>query len=102
MGSAIADMQGNEIESATPISAANFVVDETVPTLEQFSLNMSSGILSLTFSEAVRAASLNASRIVLQDSARAFVSVAGQAPDYSYTLTGGSVPLPTALFWIWN
>jgi hypothetical protein len=92
--SAIADMQGNEIESATPISAANFVVDETVPTLEQFSLNMSSGILSLTFSEAVRAASLNASRIVLQDSARAFVSVAGQAPDYSYTLTGGSVGSP--------
>ena len=83
-GSALTDLAGNPIIAIrvpNPFPASMFNPDLDPPSLRAFSLDMNTGILSLTFSEAVDAGSLTASGITLHST---------QMPDssrQSYTLT---------------
>lgn len=80
---AISDMASNQIEAVTQ-QVLNFTADRIAPTFLSFDLDLNEGILSLTFSETVRADSLNFSQISFQDqSDRAF------AINF-YALTNGS------------
>jgi hypothetical protein len=84
----IDDIFGRDIVSITNgngLQASAVVVDSTNPTLTQFSLNMSSGLLSLTFSESVNSTTLEATALTLQSAAN--LSSSGAT---SFTLTSGS------------
>jgi hypothetical protein len=68
---AIKDMSGNSIDNAnestfTAFNLLSFVEDTTNPTLQNFYLNMSSGILRLIFSETVDVDTLAINKISLQ------------------------------------
>ena len=84
---AIADMNNNSVLAAvngTALSVIDFVPDETRPELTDFSLDMDTGMLMLTFSETVQSGTLNISVITLQSDANSTVN---------YTLTHGAPPL---------
>ena len=72
MPQAIRDMNDNlvtPINDGSALIAANFIPDETPPTLTDFSVDMDEGHLVLTFDETVRADTLNISALTLLDSA---------------------------------
>lgn len=82
--SAVVDMNGNRmapISSSEALAVAFLIPDFTPPELVSFSLDIGSGVLTLTFSETVDAASFNFSGITL---------INGQVSTASYRLTGGS------------
>ena len=70
---------------ADALAVANYTKDRTPPTLTSYSLDMDAGELSLTFIEPVRASSLDARDIVLQN------NVTETASRFSCTLTATTV-----------
>jgi len=87
----ISDYQGNAMAVPAKFPAGDHIADTTKPTLVSFSIEMTDEELTLTFSEAVNALSLQATGLTLQDSKQAFVSSASSAPDYAHRLQGGIV-----------
>lgn len=63
----IHDMNGNFINSIPPHNATQlyFIADSTEPTLQNFTLDMDSGYLNLTFDEVVVGGTLNPSLVVI-------------------------------------
>ena len=91
---AVLDMNNNPIV-ATGLSFPGFVVqqllrDETQPELEAFDLNMDRAQLTLSFSEVVDPASLNASALCLHPTSNSSSSSSSSSSRYSWCLTGGS------------
>ena len=90
---AIDDMEGNpiiQIPETSGLQVSNFTQDFTRPTLMQFSLDVDSGVLLLTFSETVNASSLNISQLTLQSGETSTTSLMytlneGFYPKYSYS-----------------
>ena len=75
--SLIQDMNGNTIvgiPTEEAEQAYNFIPDTTKPVLRAFSLNLTSDILSLSFSETVSAITFNQTSFTLHDSPDGFVS----------------------------
>ena len=61
------DMAGNAITASTVgLAAASVFDDDVTPTLKRFGLNVTSGVLTLVFSEIVQTATLNTDFISLQ------------------------------------
>jgi hypothetical protein len=89
---AVFDMNGNgiiPIPSSDALLASVFIADRTSPSLLSFSLDIASGVLTLTFSETVSGASFTASAITLVNGQVSMID--GQLqPTANYTLTGGS------------
>ena len=92
-GDFIRDVYANAV-IPVPLSAAllvsSFTSDVTPPSLLSFSMNMTSGILSMTFSEPVNVASFLFSGITLLSGLPTNHSV----PVSNYTLTNGTVVSP--------
>uniref|UniRef100_A0A1X7V1F8 Uncharacterized protein n=1 Tax=Amphimedon queenslandica TaxID=400682 RepID=A0A1X7V1F8_AMPQE len=86
----VLDMNGVSFSNVSSVRVSTFINDTTSPTLDSFSLDLNSGIISLTFSETVDSTSIDVSTIQL---------LAG--PDdlfnetVSYSLTPGSLPIGT-------
>jgi hypothetical protein len=67
----ISDMSGNNIAAVANLNATevnSYTADNTAPTAEGFNLQLSAGVLVVTFSESVFTSSLNVSRFIIQDS----------------------------------
>jgi hypothetical protein len=100
--SAVVDMNGNRmapISSSHAVIVTSLIPDFTRPVLVSFSLDIGSGVLTLTFSETVAAATFNFSAITLFNGQSSMVngSLLNQ-PTASYRLTGGSwSPFPSAV-----
>ena len=77
---AITDMAGNVLSAGDVLRAEDFNFDEAAPVLNEFVLNMDTGLLTLYFDEPVQARDLTA--LTFQDSTEAMVT---------YQLTGGVV-----------
>jgi len=88
--SAIKDMAGLSvvaISDGSAVQAISYVSDTTAPTLQQFTLNLNTGVMTFTFSKTVNGASFDPTQVTLQSSS----SSAGlSASAHMYTLTGGS------------
>ena len=89
----ISDMSGNPV-APVPSSAAQAVVaytpDIVNPEIVSFSINITSGILSMTFSETVNVSSFNFSGLTLVNGPP--MNVNGELlPVSNYTLTGGTL-----------
>jgi len=90
----ITDMQGNAIAApAQPIMATNLQQDVQSPLLLSAKLDMNSSSLLLTFSEVVRASSLETASITLQN-----VPVFSAPPIITYAVTIGDPPTQTQIF----
>ncbi len=90
--SAVVDMNGNgiiPIPSSRALLVSVFTADRTSPSLLSFSLDIASGVLTLTFSETVSGASFTASAITLVNGQISMIDGELQ-PTANYTLTGGS------------
>ncbi len=89
----ISDTNGNSV-LPIPSSAAQlvrtFTLDTVAPVLESFSLNISSGVLSLTFSETVNVSSFDISHLTLVNG-RYFDNDGYIQPITFYSLTAGSL-----------
>jgi hypothetical protein len=85
------DTSGNAIlaSAARPVA---LYVPSTRPFVSQFSLNMATGVLSLTFNVVINASSVQPSEFTLQSDAQ------GSASSQSYTLTSSSVVNGTSGF----
>ena len=68
------------------LQITNHTEDRTSPTLDDFDLDVDSGVLSLVFSESVNASSFMPSQVTLQNM--------HMSPTEIYTLTGGAVSQP--------
>jgi len=91
-GLLIADMYGNQVNSrndASALEASAFLANTIPPSVSSFALDMNVGILTLTFSEAVKASSLSVTSITLQSS---MIAGAGTS---SFTLTGKTLSTAT-------
>ncbi|KAL5489587.1 hypothetical protein EMCRGX_G018697 [Ephydatia muelleri] len=66
--SAVTDVSGNPVNPIT-ILANSVIGDATAPTFQGFSLNLSSALLTMTFSEYIDVASIVYSNLVLQNTA---------------------------------
>ena len=65
-GSAVEDIEGSESLAVSPMEVYGVIDDVTSPELVEFSLNMTTGQLHLTFSEAVNASCLQVEAIGIQ------------------------------------
>ena len=86
--SAIVDMNGNllvEVHEDTALQVNEYTNDITRPQLVNFTLNLTSEVLRLSFSETVRSSSLDPTQIIIQSTADSI--------DLSRMLTGG-IPSP--------
>ena len=88
----IDDMEQNaviQIPGSNALQVTNFTQDYIRPILLQFSLDIDSGILILTFSETVNVSSLNISLLMLQSERTVaddgHTLTEGQYPEYSFT-----------------
>ncbi|XP_062519236.1 uncharacterized protein LOC134194325 [Corticium candelabrum] len=79
----VRDVFGNDVEEASDVQVDKFTGDDTRPELSGFDLDLDSGVMSVTFSETVRAASLDTSGITIASSS----NLTGPRYD-SYTLSG--------------
>ena len=92
-GSAITDIAGNLVNNATgdnPVT--EFTLDTDRPILEDYTLDLDSAVLTLTFNEPVSYISLNADEITIQSHADGTLQTAA-----SYPLTGGISMGPDSL-----
>ena len=83
---AVRDMRFNpvvEILSLNPLAVTRYIQDMTSPQLENFDLNMNTGLLVLYFSESVNPTTLDISQFTLQ------YAEEGIPQDYSLSFTGG-------------
>ena len=78
-GNALVEIQANDA-----LQAAVYVFDETQPLLLSFTIDLDSGMLSLSFDETVSACSLTLTEVTLQNSGSIMFSTI-------YTFTGGTV-----------
>ena len=76
------DTDDNRVEILDAIQVDVFTSDETSPTLLNYTLNLTSEILSLSFSETVDVSTLVVTQILLQNDSVLY-------PEHSYRLTGG-------------
>ena len=84
-GSAITDIAGNLVSTSTGDNPVmQFTLDTDRPTLEDYTLDLNTAVLTLTFNEPVAYESLNADQIGLQSS-----SDGTQETTTVYQLTGG-------------
>lgn len=79
---AIVDMNSNSLLD-THLQANDVIPDTTPPSLMQFSLDVYTGVIRLSFDEVINASTFNSSGLTLTNRA--------SAPSESYTLTGGFV-----------
>ena len=79
---AVRDLNDNCILENTPLQVTHHFSDNIQPSFQSFSLNLSSNILSLEFTEEVKIGSLDPTHITLHNSSNMSES--------SYTLTGGA------------
>ncbi|EGD73787.1 hypothetical protein PTSG_12325 [Salpingoeca rosetta] len=93
----IADFAGNsmrQVASASAVAAVSYVADATGPVLQSFALNMTSGVLRLTFDEVVARATFDATQARLVNAATgatvavALDAVAVDAPAANSTTLG--------------
>ena len=87
----LVDMNGNSIVPVVPpnlTQAADFIEDTVDPGLESFHLNLTQGVLYLTFSETVRSLTLEPSSFALQSQ--------NDSANISYELTGGIILSPNS------
>ena len=87
----LVDMNGNMIVPITPpnvTQAFDFIEDKVAPELELFHLNLTSGVLYLTFSETVRSLTLDPPSFTLQST--------NNSANVSYQLTGGMILSPNS------
>ena len=80
----LADFAGNLLAALASQQVRTFTADTTAPVLSTFSLNMNSGRLGLTFSEAVQASTLDTTNLTLQHIANSV----NAAQRYTMTSTG--------------
>ena len=74
----VRDMNYNQIDprpNGAALKASNFTRDNSRPFLDEFSLDMNTGILELTFSEAIDTRNTNVSQITLQSNSSVLESV---------------------------
>ena len=79
---AVRDLNDNCVLENTPLQVTHYFGDNIPPSFESFSLDLSSNILSLEFTEEVKIGSLDPTHITLHNSSNVLES--------SYTLTGGA------------
>ena len=84
----LVDMNDNPISLPNVTQAFDFIEDKVAPELEFFHLNLTSGVLYLTFSETVRSLTLNSSAFTIQSF--------NNSANMSYQLTGGMILSPPA------
>ena len=87
--SMVRDMNYNQIDprpDGAAVQASNFTRDNSRPSLGEFSLDMNTGILELTFSEAINTRNTNISQITLQSNSSILESVI-----QSHTLINSSI-----------
>ena len=70
------------VASTRALQTASYTVDTTKPRLVSFAVNVSSSVMTFTFSETVDAAKFDPTKITVQDDA--------STPTRSYSLTGGA------------
>ena len=63
----IDDILANPSPAVSNIMPTTLIPDEVPPNFENFSFDVNSGVLQLTFSEAVRADNFTSNRVTLQD-----------------------------------
>lgn len=89
----ISDTSGNPvvaISSSMAVSVVSFIPDTTPPFMANFSINITSGVLSLTFDEPVNISSFDFTGLTLLN--RPLLNDNGELqPVSNYTLTGGSL-----------
>jgi hypothetical protein len=101
-GSLISDQSGVAvlaISGEAAQQAAEFVNDSTPPQLDGTSFSLSTGVLTMNFTESVRKSTLNASRITLQDAVTGAVGSVVLGPQSSVNGANGlslTVTLSTA------
>ena len=81
----IKDMNGNDVIAILDGNATQvdfYIVDETPPVVDSFTIDMDEGIIVFTFDETVNASSLDVIQLALQDNET--------YTDYDFTFTGGS------------
>lgn len=77
------DTDSNQVEVIDALGVTTFTPDETFPMLLNYTLNLTSEILSLSFSETVDVSTLNLNEVLLQNDSTLY-------SEHSYRLTGGS------------
>ena len=85
--SSVRDNDGNTVLGITkddPLKASEFISDTTSPKLDQYHLDLNTGIITLNFSEAI-------DQYTLQPTGLTFTSSNDTNTSYTYTLTNGSV-----------
>ena len=83
LSDALVDMSNNaHVESSESFLVSTFIPDTTPPSLDMFSLDINTGVLSLTFTEVINGSSLNLTLILLQSDTM-------MMPDSQFLLTGG-------------
>ena len=90
----ISDVSGNSvvpIPSRMAVPVDSFVADMTPPFATSFSINITSGILSMTFSETVNTSSFDFSGLTLLNRSAMNPSTGNFQPVSNYTLTGGTL-----------
>jgi hypothetical protein len=87
---AIVDMNGNAVVAvdSPAMQVHSYTEDATPPTLDSYSLNMSSASLLMTFSETVDAATVNPTALKMQGRANTTGEATGTSA-YVYQITGG-------------
>lgn len=79
---AVQDMNGNNLTAVDSMNVNVFSRDGTSPQLESFTLNMNTGVLSMSFSETINGSSFDPTQITLRSDSSDISAV-------SHTLTGG-------------
>ena len=90
----ISDTSGNPvvpIPSSLAVLVDSFIPDMTPPFAVSFSINITSGILSMTFSETVNISSFNFSGLTLLNRTAMNHFTGDRQPVSNYTLTGGTL-----------
>ena len=85
------DLAGNQIQqvpNASPIPVSMYIADTGAASLQSFTLDMNFGVLSLTFNDIIDVATVNVSRLTIQNSSSSVTS--------SYSLTSGRMISPTS------
>jgi hypothetical protein len=67
---AIKDMNGKTLNAVASKAAGSFIEDTFAPTLESFEFNLNTRTVTLSFSETMKASSLDATKFVLQNAAQ--------------------------------
>jgi hypothetical protein len=93
-------MAGNAltaVAASSALAAADFAQDITAPTLDAFSLDIDTALLTLTFSETVKVSSLDVSGVTLQHAATATQNNNVVSLSTSSTQSGDGVEVAIAL-----